>query len=324
MPEEAFAQKLDKSISIQKSDTLKALARLDNQQLSIMTHQSDQDSLDMMDSVMTREMRLLNRKAMAAVVDTMGGGYIRPLSSHDVSSAYRGAISRKPLASSDNIPEQLKAQVAAGLHAQAPGKMGALSSKYESGKEGISAVGYDARGGTSYGKYQFSSKAGIVDAFIKHLDKEVPQLAQMLRNAGPANTGGRQGNMPKVWRQIASEHKELFERLQDDFTRRVHLEPAMNKVKNLSGVDVAGRSEVFKEVLLSTAVQHGPSRAGDIFVNAINKTGPEGSDAEIIENVYADRKRRFGSSSPSVRRAVVNRLEQEKKEALAMLKTILA
>lgn len=336
LPEAAFAQNLDQSISIQKIDTIKSMVMLEqqNKQLNFFEQamRAEGEKASQADDLMTGEMQLLNSRGLAAVSSHLDQRHIRPLSAQDVTTAYRGKINKAPISSEPTVAttEAGKTPAAAAAESKAPTPaaaaeagnnsiMGTLSSKYESGSEGVSAVGYDPRGGTSYGKYQFSSKAGIVDAFIKHLEKEVPQFAERLKNAGPSNTGGRKGQMPEVWREIAEENAPLFERLQDDFTRMVHLEPAINRVKNMAGIDVTKRSEVLQEVLLSTAVQHGPGRAGEIFSNAAKKSGPDATDAELIENIYADRKRRFGSSSPSVRRAVMNRLDNEMAEAIQLL-----
>jgi len=42
---------------------------------------------------------------------------------------------------------------------------GELSAKFESGKDGIAAIGYDRQGGTSYGKYQIASRVGMMKLF---------------------------------------------------------------------------------------------------------------------------------------------------------------
>ena len=44
--------------------------------------------------------------------------------------------------------------------------VGHLSARFESGKEGAAAIGYDGHGGTSYGKYQISSRAEIGRAHV--------------------------------------------------------------------------------------------------------------------------------------------------------------
>lgn len=74
---------------------------------------------------------------------------------------------------------------------------GRLSARYESGSRGAAAVGYDRNGGTSYGTYQISSRQGTFARFLAFLDGEEPALADRLRRAGPADTGGTRGPFPR-------------------------------------------------------------------------------------------------------------------------------
>ncbi len=94
----------------------------------------------------------------------------------------------------------------------------------------------------------------------------------------------------------------------------------------LEGLEKAGYStenfsEAMKEVLWSTAVQHGPKGAIGIFekvATALNVQDVEGKMQEpaIIEQVYAERADRFQSSTPRVQDAVRKRMESEKLVAL--------
>ena len=208
---------------------------------------------------------------------------------------------------------------------------GALSAHFESGED-ISVIGYDAHGGTSYGKYQLSSRAGTMDQFIKYLRKQQPDWARRLQAAGEADTGGRNGRMPRIWKQLAAENPELFESLQDRFVHDNHYKPALQALIRNTGLDPNEMSPALQEVLFSTAVQHGPGGAARIFSRAMNKTerkvaagGKNGTvnqevfDKSLIENIYALRSRQFGSSSSRVRSAVQSRLREEKALALAML-----
>lgn len=208
---------------------------------------------------------------------------------------------------------------------------GALSALFESGED-ISVIGYDAHGGTSYGKFQLSSRAGTMDQFIKYLRKQKPDWARRLQAAGEADTGGKNGRMPRIWKQLASENPELFESLQDRFVHDNHYKPALQALIRNTGLDPKEMSPALQEVLFSTAVQHGPGGAARIFSRAMNKTEQKVAasgkneaadqslfDKSLIENIYALRSRQFGSSSGRVRSAVQSRLQEEKALALAML-----
>ena len=200
--------------------------------------------------------------------------------------------------------------------------LGSLAAQFESGKDGIAAIGYDRVGGTSYGKYQIASRVGSMNGFLSFLDTQAPDIAKRLRAAGPANTGSRRGKMPDVWQQIAAEQPARFEALQEKFIHDSHYAPALDAVTRTAGIDPAKMSPAMQEVLWSTAVQHGPAGAARIFNRAVSKGSLDNMQAErkMIDTVYAIRAEQFGSSTDQVRAAVRNRLRQEKALALAMLK----
>lgn len=200
--------------------------------------------------------------------------------------------------------------------------LGKLSAQFESGGDGIAAIGYDSTGGTSYGKYQIASKVGSMKSFLAFLDGEAPDLAKRLRKAGPANTGSRKGGMPNEWRAIAQEQPERFEKLQEAFIHQSHYKPALEAIERSTGIDSSSLSAAMREVIWSTAVQHGPAGAAKIFAKADDMSG-KAADAsyerKMINNVYSVRATQFGSSSRQVRQAVQNRFRQEKQLALNML-----
>ncbi|MEN6441068.1 MAG: hypothetical protein ABFD97_21070 [Syntrophobacter sp.] len=200
--------------------------------------------------------------------------------------------------------------------------IGKLSAKFESGEKGPDVIGYDSSGGTSYGTFQISSKAGTMRQFIDYLSDNAPELAQRFKTAGPANTGSRSGKMPELWKKVATENPTRFSKLQTDFIEQTHYTPALKEVTERTGVDISQSSRALKEVLWSTAVQHGPNGAAKIFTKAINKAkGKNGGiqAAHLINSVYSMRAGQFGSSSPELRASLQNRFRQEGKIALAML-----
>lgn len=201
--------------------------------------------------------------------------------------------------------------------------IGGLSARFESGTDGIEAIGHDRVGGTSYGKYQLSSKAGTMDRFIAYLRGREPGWASRLKAAGPADTGSPDGRMPRVWRQIAAENPARFEELQHEFVRNEHYLPARDKIMESTGVDIETGPPALREVLWSTSVQHGASGAARIFnkvlAEVLDKNAGNAADRRIIDKVYADRQKQFASSTDRVRASVRNRLREERNLALAML-----
>ena len=159
-------------------------------------------------------------------------------------------------------------------------------------------------------------------SFLNFLDSEAPDLAKRLRKAGPANTGGRKGAMPNEWRAIAKEQPERFEKLQEAFIHESHYKPALDSIEQRTGIDSSRLSPAMREVIWSTAVQHGPAGAARIFERADEVSGkPTDASYErkLITNVYKLRAGQFGSSTRQVREAVQSRFRQEKQLALNML-----
>lgn len=203
--------------------------------------------------------------------------------------------------------------------------VGSLSARFESGSAGVAAIGYDRVGGTSYGKYQIASKPGTMDRFLSFLDDKAPAWADRLRNAGPTDTGSKEGGMPDAWKAIAAENSDRFEQLQHDFIAGETYDPARAMILKQTGLDFDNAPPVLREVLWSTSVQHGPTGAARIFNKVIDRFVGNGTDgdfnAKLIEGVYDTRKGQFGSSTQRVQESVANRLNQEKQLALSMLAT---
>ncbi len=202
-------------------------------------------------------------------------------------------------------------------------EVGALSARFESGGAGVSAVGYDRVGGTSYGKYQIASKPGTMERFLGFLEEKAPAWAERLKAAGPANTGSKEGGMPSEWQQIAKENPVRFEKMQHDFIAKETYDPARAMILKKTGLDFDNAPPALREVLWSTSVQHGPTGAANIFSKVIDQfvgtTEKADFGSKLIEGVYDTRKDQFGSSTKRVQQSVANRLNTEKQLALNML-----
>lgn len=232
--------------------------------------------------------------------------------------------------SSDRAMAPLARMVALRAATLSPGMrrscegLGSLSARFESGEAGVDAIGYDRQGGTSYGQYQISSRAGTMSAFLEFLDERAPEWARGLRAAGPANTGDRGGAMPREWKRIAAENPDRFAALQRDFIERTHYLPALEEIREKTGVDMGSQPRALQEVLWSTAVQHGARGAARLFRRAIEQEGAPGGRpllpaSKVIDEIYSERAGQFGSSSVEVRAAVRKRFQEERKLALGML-----
>lgn len=200
--------------------------------------------------------------------------------------------------------------------------IGSLAARFESGGDGVAAVGYDTGGGTSYGRYQIASRPGTMNRFLDFLDSRAPEWADRLRSAGSADTGSRNGAMPDAWRAIATEDPDRFEHLQQAFIRETHYLPAAQRVFERTGLSVEDRSDGLKEVLWSTAVQHGAGGAAAIFADALaslENKGGEISDDAIVQQVYQERRQRVGGLAAPLRNALEHRFDSEETLALRML-----
>lgn len=198
---------------------------------------------------------------------------------------------------------------------------GVLAARFESANS-ADAIGYDRRGGTCYGIYQLSSRMGTMGEFIEYIQDKAPDIAQRLQQAGPANTGGRSGDMPKEWKRLNQEYGSKFADLQHEFIHDKFYVPAARGVQSRTGLQMDNASPALREVLWSTAVQHGVHGAMNIFqraAEAVEYTKTDNPDREMIQAVYHERGRRFTGSSEAVRTAVHNRFDQEMRMALAML-----
>ncbi len=199
---------------------------------------------------------------------------------------------------------------------------GFLAARFES-RDMPDAIGYDRRGGTCYGIYQLSSRMGTMDAFLAYLDKQAPEWAGRLRAVGPANTRGKGGAMPREWQRISAEAPERFAELQHDFVHKQYYRPAARAVQRRIGLEPDSLSPAMREVIWSTAVQHGVAGAANIFERAAARLDGDNSgptrERDLIKAVYAERGKRFTGSTQAVRASVRERFAAEMQLALALL-----
>jgi phage-related protein len=214
-------------------------------------------------------------------------------------------------------------------------QLGSLSAKYESsGRIDTIANNKGDQGGASYGKYQIATNTGTMNSFLSYAKKQNEDIYNKLtgRDTVWGKAKGFFGYDVKPgtnefnqrWKEIAKEDPRSFENLQHKFIQSSHYDPALEKIKKSVGIDVSQRSDALKDVLWSTAVQHGVGGANKVFSKALGSNANSLSDREIIERIYAERGRdkgyaHFSGNSASVIKSVVNRFEREKKDALTML-----
>lgn len=154
-----------------------------------------------------------------------------------------------------------------------------------------------------------------MSSFLNYLKKANPGYFNYL-GSKKAGTSG----FDTAWKALAKKDPKGFEQLQHNFIRQSHYDPAANKIKSSTGLDVSKYSPALQNVLWSVSVQHGAGGANNIFKNAGIRAGM--SEADIIKKVYAERSKvskYFSKSSSAIQRSVYNRFQNELKDALALL-----
>lgn len=202
-------------------------------------------------------------------------------------------------------------------------KLGGLSRKYECGNRGPGTIAHNAGdlGGASYGSYQIATNTGTMRQFLNGLRTSNPDYYAQLSGSAPGTAG-----FDQAWRALAQSDPQGFEAAQHQFIQTTHYDAARGRLgSRVPGLDVSQRSGAVQDVLWSTAVQHGPGGAANVFSRALAGTdASQLSDEEIIRRVYDERgagggTRYFSGSSAGVRQSVVNRFAHEREDALQML-----
>ena len=198
--------------------------------------------------------------------------------------------------------------------------LGSLSENWESSGKGpgVISTGKGDPGGASYGIYQLASKTGTLQNF---LDNEGAQWSSQFDGL---EAGSNEFN--SKWKDIAKTMPTEFRAAQHNFICRTHYQVQKEKIMSDIGMDIDKYSDVLKDVLWSTAVQHGPGN--NVFKNALKgKDLSKMSEKEIIEAIYTERGsynnkgklKYFTKVSKDWKPKLINRFKEEKEAALQRL-----
>ncbi len=223
---------------------------------------------------------------------------------------YREAMSQRVEQSFvENINNGNMAGARASLETMKHGDAADFAAQYESGPAGSKAIGYDGTGGTSYGKFQISSKAGTFDDWLGWLDKNGHKaVAEELRGAGPADTGSRSGKMVNAWQALVASGA-ITDEMQRQFIQESHIDPALSKLPEHVRGAIQSDAGLY-QAFFSTAVQHGAGGAVKLFTRNWGK-GNGDKDA-FLDALYADRKTQFSGSTDEVQKSVAGRFDRER------------
>jgi hypothetical protein len=187
--------------------------------------------------------------------------------------------------------------------------IGSLSAKYESsGNPG--AIGYDSTGGYSYGTYQLAHNNAL--SFIQQ--SPYARDFQGLKFNSP--------QFQQKWKEVASRDPQGFEQAQHSFIEKTHFQPQEQKLSSL-GININTLSPVVKDVIWSTAVQHGPDN--NIVASAFKSLPKTATEADLINKIYQLRwsgGANFSSSTPEVKKSVYNRFFGSNGELATAIKSL--
>jgi hypothetical protein len=133
------------------------------------------------------------------------------------------------------------------------------------------------------------------------------------------------------WKELAASDPAGLRKYEHQFIKETHYDPQLRKLKKESDLDVDKRSAVLRDVVWSTAVQHGPNT--NVITQAAKpllaggKSWTDIPDETLIRSIYAERGRKtvdgklvhFPGVSPEWIPALGKRFENELKDALNML-----
>lgn len=218
-----------------------------------------------------------------------------------------------------------------------PGKLGELSRHYESGSRASKAIGYDKNGGWSYGTSQIASNVGKMSKFLKYAESSSPGVFTALQAAGgdPAARAGSSA-FQSAWLKLAED--ESFADVQHGFIKSQNYDPVADDLNSRYGLDLDKHSAALRDVVWSTAVQHGEAsgrqyrgRKGQMVDGILKKTF-DGKDVsnmseeELINAIYDERAaersdgRLVHFSDPAVQKGVKARFKHERECALKALR----
>lgn len=205
-------------------------------------------------------------------------------------------------------------------------KLGTLSGLFESnnGKRLWNNGNLDKTGGWSYGTYQIETKKGTMNDYLKYLQQhpDYQHFYHSLQRAGGNNTAlTGDAQFKNTWADLSKSSD--FLQSQQDFVVAKKLDSALRRISDIKGLDLEDRSPVVRDVLYSTATQHGEGGAADVFHSALGFDASDLSDEDIVNKIYQERSnvgKYFKKSSIEIQNNLKNiRFPDENAKALKLL-----
>lgn len=157
---------------------------------------------------------------------------------------------------------------------------GLISAQYESNSNPASIVP-----GIAYGVYQMTpDNAHAFCLWLKGRDKTAQAYGNQLLAAYKKDKKRCGSRFDKAWRTIANKDPKTFHRQQYLYVKSITYTPAVNYLKaNVPGFSISRYSIALRNVIFSTAVQHGAWGAYRIVAKAYQSTQ---SEKKLISQIY--------------------------------------
>ncbi len=188
-------------------------------------------------------------------------------------------------ASAVNVEGFLARQDVAGAQRAldvASGALGSLAMAHESGGD-PGTISRDTGGSKSYGLFQFNNMGGkgTANSFVAALKTTHPALYEAL-GGGKYAVGSEE--FDKAFRQAASGPlRSEFAQAQREHLERQYQQPIMDRLKGSELTNAFGDNPAMREVMLSTAIQHGPAGANRILREAWGKVDKDADKQVQLE-----------------------------------------
>lgn len=165
--------------------------------------------------------------------------------------------------------------------------LGYITERYEAGSKAW-AIGRNPNdpGGASYGVLQLASKVGSVDDFLNWLKTRDRSLYFKLYSVKKYANNKYNTYFDTMWITQAALNYDYFYNLQHEYMIAKYYTPLANKLK-ASGTDFTSRTNSYavREMLMSTAIQHGVTGAYNLIIKHKDETDIK----TFINSIYGER-----------------------------------
>ncbi|HEY9733780.1 MAG TPA: hypothetical protein V6C89_17825 [Drouetiella sp.] len=160
---------------------------------------------------------------------------------------------------------------------------GDIAAKYESrNNPGMVNRDPNHRAGHDFGAWQFNSKAGVPQEYVKWAKNNDPEVYAALRGHTHSIHSGAAGSFGRAWREHAKANPDAFNESQRRFAMDHYLRPLQDRFPRLN------QDQALQEQAFATAIQSGVGGATRLLRRA-GFDRDDRSSQELIANLTAAR-----------------------------------